>query len=330
MNLFDPQLAPHRRHLAEPVRPAGKAHVSVLLGLSNGAEFLEEQLASIAGQTHDDWSLVIGDDGSRDGGGEIVHRFAADYPAHSVRLVPGPEKGFQANFLKLLGKVAPQARFVAFADQDDVWLPEKLSRAVDALASVDGATPALYGARTLLTDAALNVKGPSPRFRRKPSFRNALVQSIAGGNTMVMNRPAFELLVRAARLSGPVVSHDWWAYQVVAGAGGRVIYDPEPSLLYRQHGGNTVGAGVGLRAKAERAHRLLRGEFRRYTDMNLKALENIRDLLTAENRALVDHLSQARKAPLPSRLASLRKIGIYRQTAAGTLALWAAAALGRL
>lgn len=330
MNLRDPLLSGAARHLALPVRPPGSRHVTVLMGVRDGGAFLESQLDSIAAQRHDDWSVVVSDDGSRDDSPETVRRFAAAHPARSVRLVPGPREGFQANYLRLLLEIPDHARYVAFSDQDDIWLPDRLCRGLDALATVDPDCPALYGARTILTDAGLTLRGHSTRFRRPPSFRNALVQSIAGGNTMLMNRAAADLLFKAAARTDRIVSHDWWAYQLVSGAGGRVIYDDRPTVLYRQHGGNLVGAGAGLRPKLRRLAALLRGDFRDYTNINLAALEGVRALLAPENRALVSAFRAARDAPLSQRLGMLERTGLYRQTVAGTLALWGAAVLRRL
>ena len=330
MNLHDPLLSGKARRLATPVTPTGSRHVTVLMGVRDGAAFLESQLASIASQRHEDWSVVVADDGSRDESVEIVRRFAAAHAARTVRLVAGPGRGFQANFLRLLSEIPAAARYVAFADQDDVWLPDRLGHGLEVLATTDPGRPALYGARTVLTDENLVPRGRSPRFHRPPSFRNALVQSIAGGNTMLMNRAAADLLCAAAVRTDRIVSHDWWAYQLVSGAGGQVIYDERPTVLYRQHGGNLVGAGAGVRAKLRRMAALWRGDFSDYTDTNLLALEGVRDLLAPENMALVSALRTAREAPLFQRLGQLGRAGLYRQRMAGTAVLWAAAVLGRL
>ncbi len=99
------------------------------------------------------------------------------------------------------------------------------------------------GSRTRLIDAAGQPCGFAPRFKKAASFSNALVQSIAGANTMLFNSATKRLLERA----GPhdVVSHDWWTYQLVTGAGGILHYDAEPSLDYRQHQRNPADATEG-------------------------------------------------------------------------------------
>ena len=105
--------------------------------------------------------------------------------------------------------------FFACCDQDDVWWPDKLERALQWLHTVPEHVPAVYFSRTRNVDASGNIIGCSPLFRRPPNFRNALVQSIGGGNTMVFNRAARELLVAAGPVD--VASHDWWTYLLVSG-----------------------------------------------------------------------------------------------------------------
>ena len=157
--------------------------------------------------------------------------------------------GFSSNFLTGLSDITDDFDYFAFSDQDDVWHRDKLDRAIKALGTVSVNTPALYCARTEISDAKCKqTLGFSPLFTKPPSFANALVQSISGGNTMVFNRAAKNLIVEAS-LNTPVVSHDWWCYQIITGAGGYVIYDPEPRLKYRQHGKTklaqiTIGAHV--------------------------------------------------------------------------------------
>jgi hypothetical protein len=167
----------------------------------------------------------------------------------------------------------------------------------------------------------------SPLFRRKPSFRNALVQSLAGGNTMVLNRAARNIVAQASQRAA-FVSHDWWMYQLVTGAGGVVHYSPEPLVRYRQHAENVVGANTSWVARAERLKLLLGGQFARWNEMNLASLEKNRDLLTSDALAAMELFARAREERLFAAMASLRRSGVYRQTPQGTLTLWAAFALG--
>lgn len=303
--------------------------VAVLLCTMQGQHFLAEQLNSIATQSHPRWAIWASDDGSDDHTHAILEYYQSHWGEDRISIHAGPAIGSTANFLSLSCRVDIEADYFAYADQDDVWESDKLERAVAWLQSIPPDVPALYGSRTLLVDARNQHIGYSPLFERTPDFRNALVQSIAGGNTMVFNKAARDLL-RQAGESVQVVTHDWWAYMLVTGCGGVVHYDPYPTVRYRQHGNNQFGANVSLRAHLERAQALLRGRFRGWVDLNVAALQGVRHLMTDENRRVLDEFSCARRSPLLPRLVTLRRTGIIRQTWLGNLGLLAAALINRL
>ena len=215
----------------------GKALVEVLMSTYNGECYLREQIESILDQEGVEVRLVVRDDGSTDGTREILSGYADDARV-SVRC--GENLGLPWSFFRLIEDSGADANYWALADQDDVWLPGKLARAVNHLKDLEG--PALYCSRVLIVDASLSPLGPHPLPRRGPSFPNALVQNIATGCTMVLNRRARATLVR--RWPDYAVMHDAWLYLVVSGVG-RVVYDPEVGVLYRQHPGNVVGIGRG-------------------------------------------------------------------------------------
>lgn len=330
MNLYDPRLLAKNLGSATPVAVPGQQHVAVLMAVKNGAAWLPEQLASLEAQTHRDWSLIVGDDRSNDQSADVLHRFAARHTDRSIRLWPGPNRGFQANFLGLLSRVPDRAMFVAYSDQDDVWQAEKLDVAVQTLSRLPSGKPALYCGRTHISDAALNTQGTSPCFAKPPGFSNALVQSIAGGNTMVFNRAALDVLVRSYDPGAMPVSHDWWTYQVISGVGGTVVYDPSPRITYRQHGANLVGSNNSLIAKLTRLRRLLNGKFSEFSARNIAALQQALPYFTPENRKRFETFALGRQKPLLARISAAKKAGVFRQTAAGSVALWAAIVLGKI
>lgn len=305
------------------------ADITILMAVYNGARFLSAQLDSIAAQEDRDWRLLAGDDGSTDGSQALLRGFADRHPGR-VRLVDGPRKGAGAHFRALLALAPDDVAGAAFADQDDVWFPDKLTRARAALAKVPVGTPALYGARTLLTDAALQPLGTSPHRPQPPLFRNALVQNFAGGNTMVMNAAALRLLQAADAEAPPVDLHDWWAYQIVSGAGGTVLYDPAPCLAYRQHDANEIGAPRGVRGALARVGAMVSGLSAARRRGQLPALHASAHRFTAENRASLALFAEALAAPGGARqLRLLRQSGVYRQDRGGDTILRLAAVLGR-
>lgn len=302
--------------------------VAVLLCTCNGGEFLSEQLDSIASQTHPNLKLWVSDDGSTDNTKAILNDYKANWGQAKFSVLHGQQQGATQNFLKLTSHPDIQAKYFAWSDQDDVWEPEKLGRAISQLKNIPDIIPALYCSRTIMTNKNGRPLGLSPVVNKPPSFANALVQNIAGGNTMVINQAARKLLVAADSVQ--TVAHDWWLYQLVTGAGGNVFYDPIPSLRYRQHGGNLIGSNKGWSSSLHRIKLLLQGQFRRWNDMNLQALNQHRELLTSENQQTLDQFSSARNRRLLTRLWGLKKSGIYRQTLLGNFGLFVAALLKKL
>ena len=314
-------------------RPApARAHVTILLATRDGAAHLGPQLDSIAAQSHRDWSLIVSDDGSADATCTMVERFARQRE-NPVTLLQGPGRGSAANFLFLMREwaaLAPPDAWMAFSDQDDVWLADKIARAVDLLARVPAGGPALYCSRSWVCDTGLANRRLSAPRPHPPGFRNALVQNIAAGNTIVLNPAAARLAAAAAQEAGQVVVHDWWLYQLITGCGGTVLHDDRPGLLYRQHSGNLIGANDGLAARARRVSGLLGGTVRDWNAVNIAALRRSAYRLTPENRALLEAFAHARRAHLPARLAALARLGLYRQSRPATLSLYLAALLRRL
>jgi hypothetical protein len=183
----------------------------------------------------------------------------------------------------------------------------------------------VYGSRTRLIDAAGREIGLSPLFTKAPTFRCALVQSVAGGNTMVFNQKARELLAFCgADLTVP--SHDWWLYLVTSACGGQLHYDTVPSVRYRQHADNVIGSNVGFIARLRRLRMLRQGLFRHWSDLNIAALARLRLRMTTENRQIFDLFCKARQRPLLQRAAMFAQAGLYRQTLSGNVGLAVAVA----
>lgn len=308
---------------------ARSARVAILLSTFNGALFLKEQLDSLVGQTHRDWIIYASDDGSTDETLDILKSYQKKLGKERLVILDGPRRGFSANFLSLLKQPIVKADFFAFCDQDDVWAPDKLKLGVSWCLTVAPDTPALYCARTQLIDSSGVPIGLSPLFSAPPSFRNALVQSLAGGNTMLFNEATRRLLAKTND-NDKIISHDWWAYLVVSGCKGTIYYDPSPTIGYRQHGGNLIGSNTGVAERLVRIKKMIKGTFRDWNDANLCALKAIAGELSTESQQTLDLFVQARQSSLPKRLSLTLKAGVYRQTLLGNLGLTAATILRRL
>ncbi len=293
------------------------------MGTYNAQDYLAHQLESIAGQSCIEWTVWISDDGSQDDSLPLIASFQQKWGTQRLKLVSGPGQGFAANFMSLVFNTDIQAEYYAFADQDDIWEPNKLSRALSLIQQTAEDHPAMYCSRTRIVDQWDRELGFSPLFTRPPSFANALIQSLGGANTMIFNHAARRLLVEAGQVN--IISHDWWAYLVIAGCGGDIIYDEYPSVRYRQHARNVVGTNTGLRNKWVRLRKLWQGEFRNWIDCNITALNRLSNRLKPENRRLLHTFTAARNAWLLPRLMVLSQSGIYRQTLLGNLGLLFAA-----
>jgi glycosyltransferase involved in cell wall biosynthesis len=223
----------------------------ILISSYNGSNYIREQLASILSQDFDGEIVVlIRDDGSHDETVQIIKEINDS----RVEVVCGKNLGAKGSFLALLAEARRRSPdFVALADQDDVWLPGKLQRAVDMLRSVTG--PALYCSALNLVDDKLQPIG-TYIFADTPGFEAAFLTNCATGCTCVFNREFLDLL---DVLPDPdeILMHDWWLY-IVAAAFGRVIYDDVSMILYRQHAANQVGMRLGFTSIFYRVRRLLR------------------------------------------------------------------------
>ncbi|NWC28996.1 glycosyltransferase family 2 protein [Pseudomonas tolaasii] len=305
------------------------AKVAVLMCSYNGEAFVAEQLDSIERQRHSRWQLVVSDDGSTDRTLEVFQAYRERWGDERLSVVAGPQRGFVTNFLSLTCRDDIHADYFAWCDQDDIWGDEKLQVAVNWLQSQPSDMPALYCGRTRLVGDSGVMLGFSPLFSLPPHFSNALVQSIAGGNTMVFNQAARQLIMEAG-MDVVVPSHDWWAYQLVTGAGGVVYYDPEPQMQYRQHDENLIGSNSSWAARLVRLRMIFQGRFHEWNDQNIRALEAMEHRLCEEQRATLARFKSARSQTLLRRILGFRSAGLYRQTLMGNLGLILATLLKKI
>lgn len=236
----------------------------------NGAPFLDAQMKSIANQTVEQIDFTVSDDGSTDETLAILSRWQDTWTKGKFEIVSGPCAGFAENFRSLITSYQGSEDYVAFSDQDDIWDRDKLQTAISWLEE-DAERPSVYCGRTRYVDEQGKFLRLSPLFDRTPHIRNALVQSLAGGNTMVLNRGAMDLVAQASRQT-PFVSHDWWAYIVVSACGGRVRYDPTPRVDYRLHDTNIIGANDQWRQRLSRVKDLFRGRYRDWNALDRKSV----------------------------------------------------------
>lgn len=291
--------------------------VAILLSTRNGAAYLTEQLDSLLAQSHTDWQIFWRDDGSADATAELMREFAAGSGAGRVVDLNDNQGhvGITSSFLGLLRR-APRDRIVAFADQDDVWLPEKLARGVAALKAMPQEKPGLYCARQHLVAADLQHVKDSPLMRGRMGFPQAMTQNVATGCTVMLNQQAAQLLAEAHEPSETL--HDWWSYILVSAAGGALMMDETPTVLYRQHAHNAVGVPLSPGRRAWAALRRGPSVFMRTFRAHMRALEAQPQLLTPPAREALALVSAGLHDGFSRRLRALAHPALRRQSWAET------------
>lgn len=295
--------------------------IAILLCTYNGGRFLEQQLASFVSQTNSNWDLWVSDDGSSDNTLELLRSFQGKIGSDRVHIQSGPREGFARNFFSLIERVPDSYQFYAFSDQDDVWFDDKLSRAVMSMIESKERYD-MYCSRSQLIDEDGKVIGTTRLLRRPPSFRNALVENISCGNTIVITNDVKTALQRETKFQS-IPFHDWWVYLFVTATGRKVLFDPQCSIGYRQHGKNAVGLPHGVLGFVDRMSRLLAGNFKSAVQSNLAAIEAMPPYVLHPDAAqvLADFV-KCQSDSLIERIQSLRASKVYRQTRSGTLSLY--------
>ena len=227
----------------------GAVVIEVVLPTYNGAAFLRQQVASIDRQTLRPQRLLVRDDGSSDGTQALLAELQRQYGPWLVLLPADGNLGCSANVNRLLE--ASRAPYVALADQDDLWKPEKLADSLALMRRLEqrwGAQrPLLVHSDLELVDAQggslgitfMRCQRLDPRLTAP---QHLALTNVVTGCTALLNRP---LLERALPIPPAALMHDWWL-ALVAGCFGTIGWLPQPTVLYRQHGGNVLGAqGLG-------------------------------------------------------------------------------------
>lgn len=300
--------------------------IAVLLATFNGERHVGALLDSLLQQTVGDFHVIARDDGSSDGTAAILRSYASKHPERFSILPPGAPTGSACgNFAALLDAV--EASYVAFADQDDLWFPHKLATMLDRMRAVEGEVgpdvPVLVHSDLQVVDDALRpvapsywrLQGTTPTRRRE--LRHLLAENVVTGCAMLANRA----LVTCARpVPSEAVMHDWWL-ALHAAAFGRVEPLPEPTLLYRRHAGNSVGAGGWSVVTVWRQIRRMRHPFDAtalHADLRRACLQADAFLrrhggrLTPRQRAMVGMFAALLDQPPVRRRATLLRWGIGR------------------
>ena len=220
--------------------------VRILLATYNGEKYIEEMVESILAQDYYDWELVLSDDMSKDDTPAILDRYAAKYPDRITHYRSGLHFGnAQDHFLHLLRQF-PDAPYIMFCDQDDVWHPDKISKTLGKMKEIEKTgLPSLVHTDLRVVDSGLQemnysflaysgIRGD------RLSLKQLLVQNVVTGCTTMLNRE-LAVLANTHKPEGKILMHDWWL-ALIASSMGTIGFLDEATIDYRQHGNNTVGA----------------------------------------------------------------------------------------
>ena len=226
--------------------------IAILLATYNGEKYLREQIDSLLAQSCQDWHLYVHDDGSADQTVEIVSSYIRQHP-DKITLLDYPSQGGACrNFLSMLKHV--EAPYYMFCDQDDVWLPEKIARSIAAMQEQESLHPAkavVVCTDLFITDEHLSVTEESmfaylsvhPEYIR--NFNDSGASAVVTGCTMLFNQKAKESCLD---YQPAVIMHDCWLCHCALRQQGILYAIRQPMVYYRQHGNNSLGAGVSSSA----------------------------------------------------------------------------------
>lgn len=213
-------------------------NILVLMSTYNGAQYLDEQLSSIIAQKNVKPHLLIRDDGSTDDTLRIIKDYQRIYP-NQVDLIEGSNIGWKKSFFTLseyASKHYTTYDYFSYADQDDIWLPDKLSRAIERLSSLPPGLQ-LYCSNLYYYRDSINLGKVHPK-PVKPTFKNCLIRNYAAGCTIVINDLLLNTMVKQS--PNPGIAYDYWLY-LIATLCGHLIADSDSFILYRQHRNNQIG-----------------------------------------------------------------------------------------
>lgn len=225
-----------------------KPKVIVLLTTYNGEKFLKEQLDSVLNQKDVDVFLKVFDDISKDKTHEILENYRKNHKNFDY-VINKTNKGFSYNFLDAYFSLKDeQFDYVAFADQDDVWLDDKLISAISLIKEKNHPNGCLYCSNLKLVDQDLNDIGLMQNESvLKLNKYNFLTDNIATGCTIVVNKAFYDYSTKY--YPKDIKLHDYYLF-LLAVLNAEYVYDYNCHILYRQHGHNEIGSNDALMSKS--------------------------------------------------------------------------------
>lgn len=295
--------------------------IDILLATYNGERYLPELLSSLEQQTYTDWKLIVIDDCSKDKTTDILRSFQKA-SKHSVEISVNskPVGCGKENFFALARKSTGD--YIAFCDQDDVWLPNKLETCMQAMRNAEKEStslPILVYSDLKVVDNDLNLISPSffsySNYRKNPQLQHLICQNQITGCTILANKALNQLCIQAKKYN-QILMHDSW-YGITAMTFGKVIYINKSLILYRQHGNNSVGA-INANSIQYKLHRLLnpikmrRSNYDHILEVNYFLITFKQSIIGNQHQALLTDFANLKDKTKSAYRKICRKYKIYK------------------
>lgn len=312
--------------------------IAILMATCNGEKYVEEMLRSLEKQTEDDFVCYIHDDGSTDQTMHILKKWVEDHPYHFMILEGQAQGSAKDNFFWMLAQV--ESDYYMFADQDDVWMPDKVEKSFKKMKQTETLCQDKYQAFCVFTDMQVvdeNLHEIAPSFIRyigRDPYRTSMAEIImdnpAAGCTMLFNRP---LRDAALELQDPtkIEMHDVWILALAAAYGTEHVgVVDEACAYYRQHANNEMGART--ESKADKIKRnlidLCSGRFMQQKRAFLQKGRDLAgqmylvDALPEKQKKILEEFSEIGKLSKWQRIKFYNKYGFTRNQGTGWMYLW--------
>lgn len=208
--------------------------VIILLATYNGEKYIKAQINSILNQTYKNIEIMVRDDGSKDNTIKILKNYEK---IGKISLTCGKNIGFLNNFFWLI-KNAKIADYYSFADQDDIWLEDKVELAVNSLNKYNKNEPLLYFSDYDFYDENMNFLEHNKSFHYPLQLFYAITgKECALGFNSVINYRLKEMAKDNIPDFNNLYGHDFWFY-LIALSTGKVFYDRQATAKYRRHSKN--------------------------------------------------------------------------------------------
>ncbi len=290
--------------------------LAILLATYNGSEYLKQQIDSILNQDFSDFILYIRDDNSTDSTKNIIKEYVLKYPEKIIEVEDNKiANGAGNNFMLLLKYVhnLKKHNLFMFCDQDDVWQRNKIELTMNEYDKVSNKnSPILIHTDLYVADKNLNVINKSfmqySKLRKDyVNFNNYLIQNNVTGCTVCINKKLVDLINFDIKY---IIMHDWY-FALIASAFGQVIFINTPTVYYRQHGKNLLGAKKVSILNIKNKH------YKENISNLFVQAENFKnvyyDLLTEENKEIIDAFCKIKNSNKLMKIKIITKYKFYKQ-----------------